>query len=206
MSKFVVIAREAFTDLVRGLKSTAVKPTGKKTTDVSGMLRLFNERRAGIQRSYQRATGKELPNNKVAVPKILYERLQLVKKGKKGAERRTASMKEIDRSFYEARNKPGGSAGPAALGSKGSRTDFKGSEGLKLPSGSKRMFPKRKQRQIDEALLKDARNQEQDLSIFGRKQGVLKSDDMEEANLRGLLADEPERSRPYTPKYRKRSK
>jgi hypothetical protein len=75
MAKFVVIAREAFTDLVRGLKSTAVKPTGKKT-DVSGMLRLFNERRAAIQRSYQKATGKELPGNKVAVPRALYERLK----------------------------------------------------------------------------------------------------------------------------------
>jgi len=76
MAKFVVLAREAFKDLVRGLKSTAVKPTGKKTTDVSGMLRLFNERRDAIQRSYRKATGKELPGNKVAVPKALYEQLK----------------------------------------------------------------------------------------------------------------------------------
>jgi len=202
MSKFVVLARQTFVDLVRGLKSSASK--GNK--DIAGMLKLYNQQRGKIQRSYAKATGNELSQNKIAVPKILYERLQLVKTGKKSAERRTASMREIDRSFYEARNKPGGSTRPADLGSKGSRTDFKGSEGLKLPSGSKRMFPKRKQRQIDEALLQDARNQEQDLSILGRKQGVLKSEDMEEASVRGLLAEEPVRSRPYTPKYRKRSK
>jgi len=76
MAKFVVLAREAFTDLVRGLKSSAIKSTGKKSTDVSGMLRLFNERRGAIQRSYQKATGNELPENKVAVPKALYERLK----------------------------------------------------------------------------------------------------------------------------------
>ena len=76
MAKFVVLAREAFTDLVRGLKSSATKPTGKKSTDVSGMLNLFNKRRAGIQRAYFKATGKELPSNKVAVPKALYERLK----------------------------------------------------------------------------------------------------------------------------------
>jgi hypothetical protein len=79
MAKFVVLAREAFTDMVRGLKSSAVKSTGKKTTDVSGMLRVFNERRGAIQRSYQKATGKELPANKVAVPKALYERLKSAK-------------------------------------------------------------------------------------------------------------------------------
>jgi hypothetical protein len=202
MAKFVVLARQTFVDLVRGLKSSARK--GNK--DIARMLKLYNQQRGKIQRSYAKATGNELPENKIAVPKVLYDRLQSVKTVKKGAERRTASLREIDRSFYEARNKPGGSTLPPALGSKGSSTDFNGSEGLKLPSGSKRMFPKRKQRQIDETLLQDARNYEQDLSIFGRKQGVLKSEDMEEANLRGLLADEPERSRPYTPKYRKRNK
>lgn len=82
MAKFIVLAREAFTDLVRGLKSSAIKSSGKKNTDVSGMLRLFNERRGAIQRSYQKATGKELPSNKIAIPEALYERLKSTKSSK----------------------------------------------------------------------------------------------------------------------------
>jgi hypothetical protein len=91
MAKFIVLAREAFTDLVRGLKSSAIKSSGKKNTDVSGMLRLFNERRGSIQRSYQKATGKELPSNKIAVPKVLYERLKATENIKTAA--------QLDREF-----------------------------------------------------------------------------------------------------------
>lgn len=76
MAKFVVLAREAFTDLVRGLKSSAHKPTGKRSTEVSTRLLVFNKRRDAIQRRYQEATGKKLPESKIAVPKDLYERLK----------------------------------------------------------------------------------------------------------------------------------
>lgn len=109
MAKFVVIAREAFTDLVRSLKSSAVKPTGNKSTDVSGMLQLFNERRGAIQRSYQKATGNELPKNKVAVPKSLYERLKSSKAIKKG------DQKDLEYGLTEGASQPRkGFGAPAA--------------------------------------------------------------------------------------------
>lgn len=73
MAKFVVIARQAFIDLVRGLKSTAVK---EGTSDLPDMIRRFKDQRGRIQNAYRKATGADIPQGKIAVPKVLFTRLK----------------------------------------------------------------------------------------------------------------------------------
>jgi hypothetical protein len=85
MAKFVVIARQAFVDLVRGLKSSGVK---KGTSDLPDMIEKFKDQRGRIQAAYRKATGADIPEGKIAVPKVLYTRLQdktAIKKMDQGA-------------------------------------------------------------------------------------------------------------------------
>jgi hypothetical protein len=211
MAKFVILSGKAFVDMIRGVRAhrqrSFLRPKQKvgDSVGLAGMVKSFKENRERIQQRVREA-GSDIPKGKIAVPQELYTKLRQEMAARKGNEGRNASLREIDKSFYKARGKPGGSTEPASIGDKGSMTRF-GSDaqaGLKMPRSSKRKFPKARQREIDERLMRDAREREKDLSILGRKQSPAREGEYEEAELRGLLEEEPSRSSEYKPKYRKR--
>ena len=83
MAKFVVIAREAFTDLVRSLGSKG----SDGGTNVQAMLRNYQKNRAQTVSRYVKSVGKHVPEGKVVVPKGLYVALKNESKYKAGSER-----------------------------------------------------------------------------------------------------------------------
>ena len=79
MAKFVVLAREAFTDLVRSLGSRG----SGFGPDVKKMLSSYQANRAKIVGYYKKATGKNVPEGKVVIPSKLHAALKQETFGKK---------------------------------------------------------------------------------------------------------------------------
>lgn len=75
MAKFVVIAREALADLIRGI--------GSKTAQGLSGFEKYTANRAQILESYKKATGREVPQGQVVVPKRLHQTLVEANKRKK---------------------------------------------------------------------------------------------------------------------------
>lgn len=88
MAKFVVLAREAFTDLVRSLGS---KGSGFGP-DVQRMLRSYQTNRAKIATYYKKATGQGVPEGKVVLPSKLHSALKQERFGKKMVQRTGKEM------------------------------------------------------------------------------------------------------------------
>lgn len=88
MAKFVVLAREAFTDLVRGLGS---KGSGFGP-DVQRMFRSYQENRSRIASHYKKAAGKVVPEGKVVVPSELHRALKQENFVKKHSQATAKSM------------------------------------------------------------------------------------------------------------------
>ena len=83
MAKFVVLAREAFTDLVRGLGSRGADIG----TNVQAMLRNYQKTRSKTVSMYRKMAGKPVPEGKVVVPRGLYNELKKESGYKKRVER-----------------------------------------------------------------------------------------------------------------------
>jgi hypothetical protein len=107
MSKFVVLAREAFTDLVRGLGS---KGSGFGP-DVQRMFRSYQQNRSRIASHYQKATGKVVPEGKVVVPSELHRALKQETFVKKSSQATGKSMGD-EENFLRGLGKPGPKKGP----------------------------------------------------------------------------------------------
>jgi hypothetical protein len=82
MAKFIVLAREAFTDLVRGLGSRG----SGFGPDVQRMFASYQRNRAKIAGYYKKTTGKSVPEGKVVVPSKLHAALKQEAFVKKGAQ------------------------------------------------------------------------------------------------------------------------
>ena len=107
MAKFVVLAREAFTDLVRGLGS---KGSGFGP-DVQRMFRSYQQNRSKIASHYKKATGKVVPEGKVVVPSELHRALKQETFVKKSSQATGKSMGD-EENFLRGLGKPGPKKGP----------------------------------------------------------------------------------------------
>lgn len=202
MAKFVLVSTKQLLDLVKRFNRGAL---GRSSQDVavSKVLKSLPEKLKASSESYRKVKGEPIPQGRSAVSRDFFDALKESVARKSGIERRTSSMREIDKGFYESRSRPGGSSKPADLGEKGARTNFRESDGLSLPSGSPRSFSKKKRRQIEEQELAEDRRVESDLAITEQ---TVNRRDMREAEKRGLLREAPRTSEPYVPRYRKRGK
>jgi len=107
MAKFVVIARQAFSDLVRGLGS---KGSGFGP-DVQRMFRSYQRNRSKIASHYKKTTGKAIPEGKVVVPSKLHRALKQETFVKKSSQA-TAKREGDEENFLRGLGKPGPKKGP----------------------------------------------------------------------------------------------
>lgn len=101
MAKFVVLAREAFTDLIRGLGS---KGSGFGP-NVQRMFKSFQNNRSKIASHYKKTTGKVVPEGKVVVPSELHRALKQETFVKKGSQRTVKNMADEEKLFERLGNR-----------------------------------------------------------------------------------------------------
>jgi hypothetical protein len=100
MAKFVVIAREMFTDLVRGIrKGSGFGP------DVERMMGSYQKNRGKIADYYRKQTGKAVPEGKVVIPANLHKALKQESFVKK-ASQKTAKYESDEEKFLGRLGKP----------------------------------------------------------------------------------------------------
>jgi hypothetical protein len=101
MAKFVVLAREAFIDLIRGLGS---KGSGFGP-DVQRMFKSYQNNRSRIASHYKKSTGKVVPEGKVVVPSELHRALKQESFVKKASQQTGKQMGDEEK-FFERLGKP----------------------------------------------------------------------------------------------------
>jgi hypothetical protein len=75
MRKYVILAREAFTDLLRSVGSKEIKSSSR--------LADYRANRAKIAEGYRKATGKDIPDGKVVIPQRLHNELKAMRQRRK---------------------------------------------------------------------------------------------------------------------------
>lgn len=89
MAKFAVIAREAFTDLVRAFGRRGSEMTSPLSREVRAMIGQHNKLRTQVRSVYKATTGREVPEDKVVISKVFLSKLRAAVGQKKLGETRT---------------------------------------------------------------------------------------------------------------------